>query len=144
VKRLLCAVAVCAALGAQGAEFRTVAENGAILYDAPSRQATPLFVVSRDYPVEVLVELEPWVKVRDHTGALSWIEKRLLGERRIVLVIAPSAEARLRPQEDAPVAFVVAENVTLELLGPAPGGWLRVRHADGADGYVLAAQVWGQ
>jgi len=24
-----------------------------------------------------------------------------------------------------------------------PNGWLRVRHADGAAGFVRAAQVWG-
>lgn len=144
MKRLACAVALCGVLGAHAGNFRTVAENGAILYDAPSRQATPLFVVSKGYPVELIVELDPWVKVRDHTGALSWIEKPLLSEHRSVLVIAPSVEARLRPDEGAPVAFVALQDVTLELLGTAPGGWLRVRHADGADGYVLAAQVWGQ
>jgi SH3-like domain-containing protein len=144
VKRLAGALAFLFAVTVQAADFRAVAENGAILYDAPSRQSTPLFVVSRDYPVEVIVELDPWVKVRDHTGALSWIEKRLLSERRMVLVTAPSAQARLRPEADAPVAFVAAQNVALELVGPAGGGWLRVRHADGADGYVTAAQVWGQ
>lgn len=144
MRRLFCAALACAALSAHAAEFRAVAEDGAILYDAPSHQATPVFVVSRDYPVEVIVELDPWVKVRDHTGALSWVEKHRLAERRRVLVVAPSAQARLRPEPDAPVAFVVLQDVTLELIEPAPGGWLRVRHADGVDGYVLSAQVWGQ
>ncbi|TAK40962.1 MAG: hypothetical protein EPO29_04870, partial [Betaproteobacteria bacterium] len=36
-----------------------------------------------------------------------------------------------------------ASGVALELLEITPGGWLRVRHADGASGYLRAAQVWG-
>jgi SH3-like domain-containing protein len=132
-----------AATGAGAAEFRSVQENAAVLYDAPSRAATPLFVVQRNYPLEVIVNLDAWVKVRDQAGALSWIEKKALGDKRMLLVTGASAEARVRPEDGAPVAFSAAQNVALELVEVAPGGWLRVRHADGATGFVRAAQVWG-
>ena len=128
---------------AGAAEFRSVQENAAVLYDAPSRAATPLFVVQRHYPLEVMVSLDAWVKVRDHAGALTWVEKKALGDKRLVLVTGASAEARVRPEDGAPVAFAAAQNVALELLEVAPNGWLRVRHADGASGFVRAAQVWG-
>ena len=128
---------------AQGADYRSVQENAAVLYDAPSRAAKPLTVVSRYYPLELIVNLDAWVKVRDHTGALAWIEKKLLADRRMVMVTAPSAEVRVRPEEGAARSFVAASGVALELIEIAPGGWLRVRHADGASGYVRAAQVWG-
>lgn len=128
---------------AAAADFRSVGEDAVVLYDAPSRAATPMWVVSRDYPLEVIVNLEAWAKVRDHMGTLSWVEKRQLSDKRTVLVTTPTAEVRRRPEEQAPLAFVVAQNVALELLGTAPGGWLRVRHADGADGYLRATQVWG-
>jgi Bacterial SH3 domain len=39
--------------------------------------------------------------------------------------------------------FAAAQDVVLELVEVAPNGWLRVRHADGATGFVRAAQVWG-
>jgi len=141
---LLVALLAAAAAGAQAADFRSVQEDAAVLYDAPSRAAKPLFVVSRNYPLEVIVNLEAWVKVRDQAGALSWIEKKSLGEKRMLLVIAASAEVRAKPEDGAPVVFSAAQNVALELLEAVPGGWLRVRHADGAAGYVRAAQVWGE
>lgn len=131
----------CAAAAA--AEYKSVEDNAAVLYDAPSRAAKPLYVVSKHYPLEVIVNLEAWVKVRDHTGALTWVERKALGARRMVLVTAPLAEARQRAEDTAPAAFGAAQNVALELVEIAPGGWLRVRHADGATGYVRAAQVWG-
>lgn len=131
------------AFGANAAEFRSVQDNAAVLYDAPSRAASALYVVSRNYPLEVIVNLEAWVKVRDHTGTLSWIERKALGDKRMVLVTSPVAEARQRPEDGAPPAFSAAQNVALELLEVAPNGWLRVRHADGATGFLRGASVWG-
>ena len=131
------------AAGAGAADFRSVQEGAAVLYDAPSRAATPLFVVSQQYPLEIISASGAWLKVRDHAGTLSWVERKALGDKRTVLVTAASAEVRARPEECAPVAFTAAQNVALELVEGAPAGWLRVRHADGAAGFVRAAQVWG-
>jgi SH3-like domain-containing protein len=141
--RALAALLLALAAAAHAGEFMSVGEPAAVLYDAPSRNAKPLYVVSRHYPVELIVNLDAWVKVRDHTGALAWVERKLLVDQRMVVVTAPSAEARVRAEDGAPVAFVVAQNVALELLGFVPGGWLRVRHADGANGYLRASAVWG-
>lgn len=138
---LLAGLVLCGAAAA--AEFRSVAEAGAVLYDAPSRAAQPLHTVSRLYPLEVIVNLEAWVKVRDHTGALSWIERKALSERRMVIVTAPAAAVRARADDAAPVVFHAQQNVALELAEVAAGGWLRVRHADGTAGFVRASQVWG-
>jgi SH3-like domain-containing protein len=125
------------------AQFRTVEDNAAILYDAPSRAATRVSVVSRHYPLEVISTLGAWIKVRDHTGALAWIETKSLGERHMVLATAAATEVRQRPDDGAPVAFIAAQNVVLERLEGGTGGWLRVRAADGAEGFVRASQVWG-
>lgn len=143
MRRAAAALVLAAAATAAQAQFLSVGENAAVLYDAPSRNAKPLYVVSRHYPLEVIVNLEAWVKVRDHTGALTWVERKTLVERRMVVVTAPSAEARVRPEDGAPAAFVAVQNVALELLGMVPGGWLRVRHPDGADGYLRTSLVWG-
>ena len=128
---------------AAAADFKSVEDNAAVLYDAPSRAGKALFVVSKHYPLEVIVNLDAWVKVRDHAGALSWVERKSLGDKRMVVVTASQADVRRQPEESAPVAFNAAQNVWLELLEIAPGGWLRVRHADGATGFVRARQVWG-
>lgn len=143
MRRAAAALVLAAAATAAQAQFLSVGENAAVLYDAPSRNAKPLYVVSRHYPLEVIVNLEAWVKVRDHTGALTWVERKTLVDQRMVVVTAPSAEARVRPEDGAPAAFVAVQNVALELLGMVPGGWLRVRHPDGADGYLRTSLVWG-
>ena len=143
MRRAALILALAVAGSAAAADYRSVAENAAVLYDAPSRAAKPVFVVSKLYPVEVIVNLDAWVKVRDHTGALSWIERKALSERRMVLVTAPIAVVRAKAEDPAPVAFQAQQNVVLELLEIAGGGWARVRHPDGAAGFVRTDQVWG-
>ncbi|MCC7484189.1 MAG: hypothetical protein IT529_04295 [Burkholderiales bacterium] len=137
---LLCAWTGTAAVAAF--EFRSVGEAAAVLYDAPSAKSKKLYVVSRGYPLEVVVVVEGWTKVRDASGELTWIETRKLAGARTVLVRVPLAQVRERADDAAPVAFEARQNVVLELVEVA-GPWLHVRHRDGQAGYIRAAQVWG-
>ena len=137
------ALAPFVASSAAAAEFRSVAENAAVLYDAPSAKAKKLFVVNQGYPVEVVVQVEGWSKVRDATGEMTWIETRQLSDKRIVMVRMPVAQVREAADDNAPIAFQVQQHVLLELLEVAGAGWLRVRHRDGQTGFIRVAQVWG-
>lgn len=144
MRRALLAVLLAAAAGsAHAVDYRSVGGQPAVLYDAPSMQATPLYVVSPKYPLEVIVELGAWIKVRDQTGALSWVQGSVLTDQHTVLVTAPAAQVHVRPDDNSPIAFSAAQNVVLDLLEVVPGGWLRVRHADGSSGYVRPTAVWG-
>lgn len=142
VATLLAAAALCTSQ-AGAAEFRSVAESAAVLYDAPSAKAKKLYVVSHGYPVEVVVVVEGWSKVRDVSGELTWIESKLLSEKRTVVVRMPLAQVREAADDNAPVAFQALQNVLLELMEVSGNGWLRVRHRDGTSGYIRVAQVWG-
>jgi SH3-like domain-containing protein len=147
------AVLVVAALpwrGAAAVEFRATADAATVLYDAPSAKAKPLFVLGRDTPLEVIVVLEGWVKVRDATGTIGWVDQKALTERRAVEVRAPVAEILANPDPSAPVVFRAERDVLLELAEPAltaattaTPGWVKVRHRDGQTGYVRIAQIFG-
>ena len=131
-----------AALPAMAVDYRTV-ESATVLYDAPSQRGTKLFVIKRATPVELVVNLEGWSKVRDAEGGLAWIEKKYLSEKRTVLVVAARAEVRQKPDETAPLVFEAEKKVSLDYLETDPGGWIKVRHRDGQSGFVRANQVWG-
>lgn len=139
---LVSAVAALAAGSAQAIEYRSV-DSATTLYDAPSVKGKPLFVIKRFTPVEPVVSLEGWTKVRDADGGLAWIEKKHLSEQRTVLVTASLAQVRREANDDAPLAFEAQKGVALEFVEPAVAGWAKVRHRDGMSGYVRASQVWG-
>jgi len=124
-------------------EYLSVAEAGSVMYDAPSQKAKPLFIILRGTPVEAVVSLEGWVKVRDAAGDLAWVEKKSLAEKRMLIVTATSAEVRSQAEAGAPLVFEADKDVLLELVEPGPLGWAKVRHRDGQSGFVRANQVWG-
>ena len=114
------------------------------MYDAPSLKSTPLFVIARSTPVEAVVALEGWYKVRDASGSLAWIEKRQLSERRTLLVTAARAQVRAQAESSATPVFEAEKDVILELAEPVSiPGWAKVRHREGQSGFVRTNQVWG-
>ena len=126
------------------ADFRAVVEEAAVLYDAPSAQSKKLFVVNQGYPLEVIVVVEGWIKVRDANGGLSWVDaKQVSAKVRTVMVKAPVAQVRQAADDNALVTFQAQQNVLLDLTEVVAGGWLRVRHRDGVSGFIRVAQVWG-
>jgi len=131
------------ALPVQALDYRSLSD-AAILYDAPSQKSTPLFVIARQTPVEIVITLDPWVKVRDASGSLAWIDKRMLSDKRILQVIAARAQIRQSPDPQAALVFEAAKDVLLELAEtPSGTGWVKVRHRDGQTGYLRTNQVWG-
>lgn len=143
MRRLLLLFLLFAAPAAMAAEFRSIGESVVPMYDAPSAKANKLFVASRFYPVEVIVQLEAWTKVRDVAGDLAWIEKKNLSDTRTVVVTAALADVRQKAEDDAPLAFQAQPGVALEIVELGVGLWVKVLHRDGQTGFVRANQVWG-
>lgn len=143
-RRTLLALSLLGAAGAALAiDYRSVTVPAAILYDAPSQQGKKLYLIKAQTPVEVVVRLEGWFKVRDAEGALAWIESRNLGDRRMLVVTAPRAEIRQSDKPEAPLVVELDKWVAVEFVEPASPGWAKVRHSDGATGYIRSTQVWG-
>ncbi len=130
------------AVPALAIEYRTV-NIATVLYDAPSLRGSKLFVIRRGTPVELVVNLEGWSKVRDADGGLAWIEAAALVKRRSVIVTVARAQVRQNADEAAALVFEAEKNVSLEYLETSPGGWVKVRHREGQTGFVRANQIWG-
>ena len=125
-------------------EFKSVSATKAILYDAPSSAAKKVLLLSQNYPVEIIVNLGDWLKVRDAKGSISWIEAKQLSAKRTVMVTVSNAEIRSAADAGATLVATIEKDVVLEIADPKPSnGWLKVKHRDGVIGYILIASVWG-
>jgi SH3-like domain-containing protein len=142
VRRATLLLLLVASQAALAFDFVSVAEP-AILYDANSLKAQKLFVATRYLPLEQVVVLDNWVKVRDNTGKLFWIEKRQLSSKRYVIVTNPMAVVRRSPEDKGDAVFKAAQQLGLEWLGNTGSGWVKVRHEDGSTGYLKTGDVWG-
>lgn len=137
-------------IAAHAADFRSTRDAATVLYDAPSARAKPLFVYGRDVPLEALVNVEGWTKVRDASGTIGWIAGQSLSDKRMLVVRAPTADVRAAPDDSSPLVLRAERDVLLELAEPATSpaatanpGWVKVRHRDGQSGYVRISQVFG-
>ncbi|WP_235276220.1 SH3 domain-containing protein [Methylotenera sp. G11] len=129
---------------AEALEFKSVAVPKAVLYDAPSASAKKILLLSQNYPVEVIVNLGEWLKVRDAQGAISWVEAKQLSDRRTVMVITANAEIRSGADVASNLLATVDKDVVLEIADTKlTNGWLKIKHRDGITGFVLISSVWG-
>lgn len=125
-------------------EFRSVAVPKAVLYDAPSNAAKKILLLSQYYPVEIIVNLGDWLKVRDAQGSISWVEAKQLSNKRTVLVSVNHAEIRQGPDASSNLVATLEKDVVLEVTDEKlNNGWLKVKHRDGAVGYILISSIWG-
>ncbi len=141
MKRLLLLALLAVSAPAWALDFVST-DRAAILYDAPASQANKVAVVSAGYPLEVLVRLQDWVKVRDATGAIEWIAADALGPQATVMVNVPQATVYAQPSAASQALFQVNQGVAFPLLGQS-GGWAQVKLPNGASGYLPLAALWG-
>lgn len=140
--KLLLAGCLLVASQAQSLEFRAVNRSGAIWYDAPRDSGKKLFVLSQGMPVEILSEQGSWLRVRDSSGTLAWMKAADLGRQRTVQVIR-SSTVFAAPQNTAATVLKAEKDLLLDLQENTRNGWLKVRHRDGASGYIRIEDVWG-
>jgi SH3-like domain-containing protein len=145
-KKLLLALSILALMPATASalDFRSVAVSKAVLYDAPSNVAKKVLLLSQSYPVEVVVNLGDWLKVRDAQGTINWVEAKQLSNKRTVMVTSSKAEIRQAADVSSNLVATVEKDVVLEVAdGKLSNGWLKIKHRDGVAGYILISSTWG-
>ena len=126
------------------AEFRSVAFAKTILYEAPSATTKRVYLVGEGYPLEIIVNLGDWLKVRDPYGTLSWAESKNLQSKRTVIVKVDKANIYKDPESKSALVATIEKDVVIELSDPhIANGWIKVRYQQDLDGYIQTSQVWG-
>ncbi|MFM8490606.1 MAG: SH3 domain-containing protein, partial [Candidatus Methylopumilus sp.] len=109
------------------AEFRSVASSKTILYEAPSATTKRVYLVGEGYPLEIIVNLGDWLKVRDPYGTLSWAESKNLQSKRTVIVKVDKANIYKDPESKSALVATIEKDVVIELSDPLiANGWIKV------------------
>ena len=146
VRVALLFAAIVGPTSARCAQYQAIGNDPAVFYDAPTLRGVKTFVAPRGMPVEVIVAQGDWVRVRDSTGGLAWVEKKALVDQRTVVVTVKtgSADVHAAADDTAPVVFRAQSGVLLDLVSAPASGWVSVRHRDGQGGFVKVGDVWGE
>ncbi|MGA2549328.1 MAG: SH3 domain-containing protein [Burkholderiaceae bacterium] len=139
---LVAGILCCGCGVASATEYRSVGPDPAILYDAPTNRGRKLFVAPRGMPLEVVVVQQDWIRVRDQSGDLSWVEKKSLSDKRTLVTVNATA-AHSGPDDSTPIVFRIQPGVVLDLLDPPSNGYVHVRHRDAVSGWIPLGDLWG-
>ena len=127
------------------ADFMSVNADQAYLHEAPSQSTKKAFIVTKGYPLEVIVSLKEWKKVKDHEGLINWIKTSDLSSKRTVLNLKGENSIYLEASSESPMLAKVNENVALELLDEKKiDDWVKVYSKVGdIEGFIKATDLWG-
>lgn len=139
---LLAALALLLPAGAGAADYRSISAGEVNIRSGPGTDHPRKWVVTQGFPVRVLKEQDRWLRVRDFEGDEGWVAAKLVADRRTVIVTEALVNVRREPDTDHPVVFQAEEGVILEYVD-ARSGWVKVRHDQGATGWVYHELVWG-
>jgi len=127
------------------ADFISVKTKKALLYEGPSASTKKLYIVTEGYPLEIMVNLKDWKKVKDHTGNISWIQSNFADKNRTVMTIKGSVnlyhKASLQSSKLGQISKFVVLNLNSTLV---TDGWVNVQsQLEGLSGFVRFDKVWG-
>ena len=127
------------------ADFISVKVKQAVLFEGPSKTTEKMYIVTEGYPLEVLVSLKDWKKVKDHNGKISWIESKNIHNERTVLTTKDDAVIFNQANEMSHKLANVDKFVVLKLNSPILiGNWAQVKtQIEGLIGFINSTEVWG-
>ncbi len=137
-------VTILGASAAHAVEYKSVGNNPAVLYNAPTEKGRKVFVAPRGMPVEVVLTQTGWSKVRDVAGDLAWIEAKALSSKRNVIVTVANLKLHTAAEDASAVVATADKGVLLELVAPPAAGWVKLKHRDGQTGFAKSSEVWGE
>lgn len=96
----------------------------------------------KDLPVEIVQEFDTWRKIKDESGAESWVHQSLLsGKRTAISVVDPYARLFKKSDEDSRIIGLVEQGAIVEIRGCLEE-WCKVDVLN-YDGWITKKDLWG-
>jgi SH3-like domain-containing protein len=100
------------------------------------------WTVGKGYPFRVIGRKGNWLHVRDFENDKAWVYRSLTNSTPHRVVKATLANLRRSASTASPIVARAAYGEVLRIL-QRRGDWLKVRHQDGAVGWVASRLTWG-
>jgi SH3-like domain-containing protein len=139
---VICLTLLCTTL-ALAAEYVSVQKDGVNVRSGPSTSAEVRWEVFKSFPLQVVKRQGDWAQVTDFEGDTGWIYAALLSPEKSVIVRKSKVNLRDQPNtdKDTRIIAIVKYGVVFTPL-EKKGDWLKVRHADGTEGWISRDLVW--
>ncbi|MGJ7555730.1 SH3 domain-containing protein [Variovorax sp. RB3P1] len=135
-------MALPSASAAQQQQMVSVAVKTLNMRTGPGPRHETHWTVNKGYPFKVIGRKGDWLHVSDFEGDKAWVFRRMTDKTPHHVVKARVANLRRSPSTRSPVVMKAGYGDVLRTL-ERRGDWLKVRHEDGATGWVSKRLTWG-
>ncbi len=124
-------------------DYVSVRKDGVNVRSGPSTSDEVRWEVFDHFPLQVVKTQGDWDQVTDFEGDTGWIHSSLLSKDKSVIVCKDKVNLRTAPNtdKDTGIVAIVKYGVVFTPLAKK-GDWLKVRHADGTEGWIHKDMVW--
>ena len=123
------------------AEPLYVNETKARIRSGPGTEYNILWETPQFTPLEYLAKYKDWYAVRDFQRDVGWVHEDSVKAGKSAIVTESTANIRKNPDLDSPIVFV-AEKHYLFLVKEIKGSWLKIKDAEGDEGWIHEKLVW--
>lgn len=137
------AVQTVAPSSAAAGEYVSVSADGVFVRATPSAKGEKRSELFSGFPLKVVQRQDQWLRVIDFEGDEGWIQATQLSGEKAVIANRKKINLREDPNSDKnnPIVAIVKYGVVFTPL-EQKGEWLKVRHAEGVEGWVQKDLVW--
>ncbi|WDN87359.1 hypothetical protein BuS5_00327 [Desulfosarcina sp. BuS5] len=123
------------------AERLAVTDSIANIRSGPGTNNVIIWKVEKDHPLEIIEKKGNWYHFRDFEKDEGWIHKSLVGKVKTVITKKDNCNIRTGPGTKYKIIFTVEKGIPFRLL-KRQGEWIKIRHADGDQGWIYNGLVW--
>lgn len=100
-----------------------------------------LWQATKFYPIIVTKKSGKWYRIIDYENDRGWIHSSLVRKIPSVITVRDDCNIRSGPSTKDRIVFKAGRGVPFKVL-KRKGRWIKVRHADGDQGWIHKSLVW--
>lgn len=122
-------------------ERRSINKDIANVRSGPGTNYEIKWKVEKYHPIIILKKQGDWYQYEDFEKEKAWVHKSLVGKENSIITIKDDCNVRSGPGTNYEIVFKVLRGVPFKVLDKK-GSWLKVKHADGDQGWIHKTLVW--
>lgn len=143
IRRLLVAIIIIALTPASGlAGMVSIAKRKVNMRSGPGTGYAVLWELGKGFPLKVEETKGRWLKVSDFEGDVGWVYKPLVSGKPHLIVKKRRINVRSGPGTNYKIVGKANYGVVFKTLDRR-GSWIKVRHENGLNGWVMRKLLWG-
>lgn len=120
----------------------SIANEKVNLRSGPGKKYSVLWELGKGFPLQIVSSKGNWLKVTDFEKDTGWIYKKLITDKRHLIVKKKRVNIRNKPGENSNIIGKANYGVVFRTL-ETKKGWAKIKHENGLTGWIKRDLLWG-